>query len=92
MKLLKRDRKKLERVLRLMQTGIGFIMNPNTALMIKTNMSSDDVFTASYHKDERYNKIAKEIGNDFVLAVTAMNELKQLLEEENETTRKALDS
>jgi hypothetical protein len=82
MKLLKRDRKRLESIAQSLQRGIDFVLKPDVALMISSNMSSTDVFTAPYHAGEKYNKINKEMGCEFVVALTALRDLKELLKEE----------
>jgi hypothetical protein len=81
MKLRKMDRKRLERVLSNLQRGLDFIMDEQTAIMRKTSGQSTDVFTAGYYPNERYAKIAKELGSEFVLALTALYDLKRALTE-----------
>jgi hypothetical protein len=87
MKLRKKDRIRLEGLAADLQRGINFILDPNTAIMRKSNLSSTDMFTAPYYQGERYSKIAKELGNEFVVALSALRQLKQALAEPEVTPK-----
>ncbi len=79
----KKDRAELERIAANLKRGIDFVMSPRTALMIETTMQSTDVFTADYYPGKRYASIAKDIGSEFVLAVTALRDLQRLLADQD---------
>lgn len=81
MKLLKRDRTRLELIMREAQEGIDFIMDKDTAIMRSSKLSSSDVFTASYYKGEAYNKIMKEAGSKLCFVFNAFESLKKALSE-----------
>lgn len=83
MPMRKKDRQALERIAANLKRGLDYVMSPRTALMMETTMQSTDVFTAPYYPDKRYAKIAKDIGSEFVLALTALKDLQTLLADQD---------
>lgn len=85
MKLSKKDRRKLEDVLAGLKRGIAYVMDPNTALMRRRDKAGTcDAFESQFpdFKGEKWFKATKEIGNEFVIAVSAMRDLERLLNPE----------
>jgi transketolase N-terminal domain/subunit len=80
-KLRKKDRVRLERIAAQVKRGIDYLLDDKTAIMRESSMSSTDVFTASYYVDKRYSMIHKQMGSEFVLALTGLQHLLQALEE-----------
>lgn len=80
MKLRKKDRARLEMVYSSLCSGVAFVMHPDTALMRRHRLSSVDYFTSNYppYSGEKWGKITKECGNEFVGAASWMNPTKPL--------------
>jgi hypothetical protein len=87
MRLSKKDRRQLEYILSDLKRGIAFVMKDDTALMRKHNLSSCDYFSSDYpdYANQKWSPIEKRAGNDFVIAISAMNRLESLLSQENES-------
>ena len=78
-KARKRDIARLQDLSRGISKGLDTLMTDTYAIMKRSNMSSSDMFTASYYPNDRYCKITKEIGNELVPMFTAIRELAKLL-------------
>lgn len=81
MKLRKKDRVVLEQVLMDAKEGVGFLNRADTAVMIETRLTSQDVFTSPYYPEKRYASICKEIGTKLCSLHTAVSTLEKALQE-----------
>lgn len=83
MKLSKKDRRHLQSILDNLNRGLNFIMANDTALMRQHRMSSCDFFASDYapYAGQKWAPINKQMGSEFVLALTARNQLESLLAE-----------
>jgi hypothetical protein len=84
MKLRKKDRHRLESILAKLKRGREYVMAESTALMRRTSLTSADVFTAPYFPGQAYHSVAKDIGSEWTLALTAIHELERALAEAEE--------
>ena len=82
MKLRKKDRAQLEHVLDGLKRGIGFVLQPDTSLMRRRdNAGSCDFFASTFpeYVGQKWFPIAKDIGCEFALTISAMQRLERLL-------------
>ena len=78
-KARKHDIAQLERISSELNHGLDLLMSDKYQIMTPSGLSSSDVFTASFYPNERYNKIAKQYGNDLCCMFTAIRDLSKLL-------------
>ncbi len=78
-KARKQDIKTLERISSELSHGLDVLMSDKYQLMTPSKLTSTDVFTASFYPNERYNKIAKQYGNELCCMFTAIRDLSKLL-------------
>lgn len=83
MKLLKRDRKRLETVLDNLKRGLAYVNSPDIALMRQHRHASVDFFASTFpdYAGQKWSPICKEIGSEYCLAMTAARDLQTLLEQ-----------
>lgn len=75
----KRDLARLQDLSRGITQGLKALMSDKYAIMKRSNMSSTDIFTASFYPGDSYCRITKEIGNELVPMFTAIKELAKLV-------------
>ena len=79
MKLRVKDRKELNYILSKARIGLDFLNSDRVAIMVKSNLSSSDMFRSSYYPNDSYTRITKEIGSDFVSLHAAIIKLEEML-------------
>ena len=82
MKLSQKDRRALTLVLAELKRGHSFIMAPDTAIMRKHRLSSVDFYHSDFppYAGEKWGKICKETGSEWVVALSAVRTLENLLD------------
>ena len=82
MKLLQKDRRELERICAGLERAMAFIMEKDTAIMRRHNLSSVNYFTSSFpeYAGEKWYKMTKECGSPFAGAFSDVRSLRAALD------------
>ena len=80
-KLTKKQLSALRQVEMALERGALFLREDRTAVMRSTSMGSADVFTAPYYPGKSYASIQKEAGSDLVGVFSALEYLRDFLEQ-----------
>ena len=75
----KKDIKRLRELSAELNRGLALLMSNEYQIMKPSNLSSSDIFTASFYPGENYHKITKECGNNLVPMFSAIKGLSELL-------------
>ncbi len=84
MKLSAKNRQILRECCADIKRGHAFILADETAIMRKHRLASCDFFKSDFpdYAGEKWGKIEKRIGNEFVIALGACDRLERLLADE----------